>query len=200
MLKENITSPKRQIHSHKKDATRSITYRLPEKLVSELETEATQKSISQNVLVKQILEKYVQWDRFSNKIGMIPVPKGILQSLGDELDGKDIDEIITLIFPMIKDTVMFIKGGYDLERCIETLEDYMRASGMNSDHRVEGDIHIFLIQHDLGMKWSVFTEQLLTQVFRNFLPDKELKFQTTDTTVILSVALGSDFNEHDYHN
>ena len=200
MLKEDSTSTKRQVHSPKKESTRSITYRLPEKLVSELETEATQKSISQNVLVKQILEKYVQWDRFSNKIGMIPVPKGILESLGDELDGKDIDEIITLIFPMIKDTVLFIKGGYDLKRCIETLEDYMRASGMNSDHRVEGDMHIFLIQHELGLKWSVFTEQLLTQVFRNFLPDKELKFQTTDTTVILSVALGSDFNEHDYHS
>jgi hypothetical protein len=76
----------------------------------------------------------------------------------------------------------------------------MRASGMNSDHRVEEDVHIFLIQHDLGMKWSVFTEQLLTQVFRSFLPDKELRFQTTDTTVILSVMLGSEFNEHDYHN
>jgi len=169
-------------------------------LVSELETEATMKSISQNVLVKQILEKYVQWDRFSNKIGMIPVPKGILESLGSELDGKDIDEIITLIFPMIKDTVLFIKGGYDLKRCIETLEDYMRASGMNSDHRIEGDMHIFLIQHELRMKWSVFTEQLLTQVFRSFLPDKELKFQTTDSTVILTVQLGSDFNEHDYHD
>ena len=32
------------------------------------------------------------------------------------------------------------------------------------------------------------------------LPDKELRFQTTDTTVILSVTLGSDFNEHDYHH
>jgi hypothetical protein len=41
---------------------------------------------------------------------------------------------------------------------------------------------------------------LLTQIFRNFLPEKELKFQTTNTTVILSVMLGSDFNEHDYHN
>ena len=200
MTEENLISTKRQTHVSKKEPTRSITYRLPEKLVNELETESTQKSISQNVLVKQILEKYVQWDRFSNKIGMIPVPKGILESLGDELDGKDIDEIITLMFPMIKDTVLFIKGGYDLERCIETLEDYMRASGMNSDHRVEGDVHTFLIQHDLGMKWSVFTEQLLTQVFRGFLPDKELRFQTTDTTVILSVTLGSDFNEHDYHN
>ena len=199
-MAESIVSPNRQIHTPKKEPTRSITYRLPEKLVLELETESTQRSISQNVLVKQILEKYVQWDRFSNKIGMIPVPKGILESLGVELDGKDIDEIITMIFPMIKDTVLFMKGGYDLKRCVETLEDYMRASGMNSDHRVEGDIHIFLIQHDLGMKWSVFTEQLLTQVFRSFLPDKELKFQTTENTVILSVSLGSDFNEHDYHN
>ena len=199
MLKEKMGA-NRQVHNQKKETTRSITYRLPEKLVNELETEATMKSISQNVLVKQILEKYVQWDRFSNKIGMIPVPKGILESLGSELDGKDIDEIITLIFPMIKDTVLFIKGGYDLKRCIETLEDYMKASGMNSDHRIEGDMHIFLIQHDLGMKWSVFTEQLLTQVFRSFMPDKELKFQTTDSTVILTVQLGSDFNEHDYHD
>ena len=200
MSKENLVTTKRQSHTPKKESTRSITYRLPEKLVNELETEATQKSISQNVLVKQILEKYVHWDRFSNKIGMIPVPKKILESLGAELDGTDIDQIITLIFPMIKDVVLFIKGGYDLKRCVETLEDYMRASGMNSDHRVEGDTHIFLIQHELGMKWSVFTEQLLTQVFRSFLPDKELGFQTTETTVILSVSLGSDFNEHDYHN
>lgn len=190
---------KRQIRTAKKP-TQSVTYRLPEKLVAELDTESTRKSISQNVLVKQILEKYVQWDRFSSKIGMIPVPKGILESLGDELDGRDIDGIITLMFPMIKDTVLFIKGGYDLKRCIETLEDYMRSSGMNSDHRVEGEMHIFLIQHELGMKWSVFTEQLLTRVFQSFLPDKELKFQTTETTVILSVALGSDFNEHDYHS
>ena len=191
---------KRQTHTQKKDPTRSITYRLPEKLVNELETEASMKSISQNVLVKQILDRYIQWDRFSDKIGMIPVPKKILIALGDELDGRDIDEIINLMFPMIKDTVMFIKGGYDIKRCIETLEDYMQASGMNSDHRIEGDLHTFLIQHDLGMKWSVFTEQLLKQVFRSFLPDKELNFQTTDSTVILNVSLGSEFNEHDFQS
>ncbi len=199
MIEENLDS-KRQFHTQNKPSTRSITYRLPEKLINELETEASQKNTSQNVLVKQILERYVGWDRFSAKIGMIPVPKSILKSLGNELDGQDIDEIINLIFPMIKDTVLFIKGGYDLKKCIETLEDYMKASGMNSDHRVEGDVHSFLIQHDLGMKWSVFTEQLLSQVFRSFVPDKELKFQTTDSTVVLSISLGSDFNEHDYHN
>jgi len=184
----------------KKETTRSITYRLPETLINELDGEARQKKISQNVLVRQILEKYIQWDRYSSKMGMIPVPKEILQTLGDDLDGQDLDEIVNILFPIIKNTVMFVKGGFDLERCIETLEDYMRTSGMNSDHRVDGNLHSFIIQHDLGIKWSVFTEQLLTQIFRNFASDKDLKFQTTDSTVILKVSLGSDFNEHHYQS
>ena len=56
-MDKNLASTKRQIHSSKKESTRSITYRLPEKLVTELETESAQKGISQNVLVRQILEK-----------------------------------------------------------------------------------------------------------------------------------------------
>ena len=192
------TTAKAPQHMQKKAKTRSITYRLPEKIVDELETEAMQKNISQNVLVKQILEKYLQWDKFANKIGFIPVPSGILRALGDELDGKNIDEIIKVVHPIIKNTVMYMKGGYDLMRCIETLEDYMRASGMKSDHRIEGNQHHFIIQHDLGLKWSVFTEQLLTEIFRGFMPDKNIKFQTTESTVIATIALGSDFSEHNY--
>ena len=187
-----------QHHISKKVKTRSITYRLPAKIVEELETEALNKNISQNVLVKQILEKYVNWDRFSDKMKMIPIPKGILDSLGTEMHGNDINEIIKLVLPLIKDTVLFMKGKYDLKRCIETLEDYMRASGMKSDHRTEGDLHHFIIQHELGMNWSFFTEQLLKEIFNQFIPDKNIKFQTTKNTVIATISLGSDFNEHDY--
>ena len=185
-------------HLPKKETTRSITYRLPSKIVEELETEAMNKNISQNVLVKQILEKYVTWDRFSDKMGMIPIPKGILDSLGTEMNGENISEIIKIILPFIKDTVLFMKGKYDLKRCIETLEDYMRASGMKSDHRIEGATHHFIIQHELGMNWSFFTEQLLKEIFNQFLPNQNIKFQTTKNTVIATIALGSDFSEHDY--
>jgi len=190
--------PKRKPHPPKKETTRSITYRLPAKVVEELETEAMQKNISHNVLVRQILEKYLVWDRFADKIGIIPIPKKILETLGVELDGSDINEIVDVIKPIIMESVMFMKGKYDLKRCIETLEDYMRASGMKSDHRTEGAIHHFIIQHELGMKWSLFTEQLLKEIFGEFLPQQNLKCQTTDKTVIASIALGSDFSEHDY--
>ena len=192
------STSRRKPHPPKKEKTRSITYRLPARIVEELETEAMQKNVSHNVLVKQILEKFIQWDRFADKIGMVPVPKAILESLGVDMEGKDIDEIINVLIPIIKKNVMFIKGGYDLKRCIETLEDYMRVSGMHSDHRIEGNIHHFIIQHELGMKWSILTEQLLKGIFHDFLPDKNLKCKTTESTVIASIALGSDFSEHDY--
>jgi len=191
-------SSKNKSDIQKKETTRSITYRLPSNLVHELETEAMNNKISQNVLVKQILEKYVNWDRFGNKIGMIPIPRAILDSLGAEMNGDDINEIIKSVLPIIKDSVLFMKGKYDLKRCIETLEDYMRASGMKSDHRIEGELHHFIIQHELGMNWSFFTEQLLKEIFNQFMPNKNIKFQTTKNTVIATISLGSDFNEHDY--
>ena len=191
-------SVKSQNHPVKKEKTRSVTYRLPVRLVEEIETEAMNNNVSHNVMARQILEKYVQWDRFASKIGIIPVPKKILDTLGIDMSAEDINEIINVIKPVIKDTVLFIKGGYDLRRCIETLEDYMRASGMKSDHRVEGPIHHFIIQHELGSNWSKFTEQLLQEIFHEFMPDAEMKCETTETTVIASISLGEDFSEHDY--
>ena len=189
---------KSQKHSVKREKTRSVTYRLPVKLVEEIEMEALNNNVSHNVMAKQILEKYIQWDRFVAKIGIIPVPRKILDVLGMEMDSSEINEIINVIKPVIKDTVLFIKGGYDLKRCIETLEDYMRASGMKSDHRVEGSMHHFIIQHELGSNWSVFTEQLLQEIFHEFLPETKMTGQTTESTVIVSIPLGEDFSEHEY--
>jgi hypothetical protein len=192
------SAARKKKHYQKKEKTRSITYRLPENLVEELETESVEKNISQNVLVKQILEKYVTWDRFAEKLGIIPVPKNILNELGKEMSGEDIENIIKMLHTLIKESVLFMKGKYDLVHCIEGLEDYMKASGIKSDHRIEGEMHHFIIQHELGIKWSLLTERLFKEIFHEFLPDLNLKCQTTEKTVIASIALGSDFDEHHY--
>ncbi len=189
---------RRKLHKIKREKTRSVTYRFPEIIVNELETEAMQKKVSHNVLVKQIVEKYLQWDRFAEKIGVIPVPRTILEKLGSEMTPADVNSIINAIRPVIKESVLFMKGTYDLKRCIETLEDYMRSSGMKSDHRVEGALHHFIVQHELGVKWSLFTEQLFKEIFHEFLPEKKLKCETSDSTVIATIALGADFDEHSY--
>ena len=193
-----VTSARRKPHQKTKEETGTISYRLPSKLLDDLETEAREKNISQNVLVKQILMKYMRWERFAQKMGIIPVPQKILESLGGDMSHKDVLKIIDVLFVSIKDSVMLMKGGYDLKRTIETLEDYMRSSGMESDHRIEGELHHFIIQHKMGMQWSIFTELLLRRVFTEFEKENHLTFQTTESTVIATIPLGSDFDEHNY--
>jgi hypothetical protein len=66
--------------SHPSIRTRSITFRLDPNTVDNLQREADQKEISLNVLVNQVLRRYVKWDTFEPKIGMMPVPKIILST------------------------------------------------------------------------------------------------------------------------
>ena len=160
---------KRKPHLSTKEKTKTMTYRLPVKMVEELETQAMQENISQNVLVKQIIQKYLQWDRFSDSIAMIPIPKKILETLGNDMTATGIDMIVELVKPIIKDNVMFMKGRYDLKRCIEALEDYMQATGMHSDHRIEGALHHFIVQHGFGKRlvlvYRTITKGDISRVF-----------------------------------
>ena len=150
------------------------------------------------MIPKETIDKILDEARIEEVVGMIPVPHGLLKIIGKEMTENQIDDLVEKLYPIIMDSTMFSKGGDDLERTIEMLEDFMHASGLNSDHRVEGPIHHFIIQHGLGTTWSVFIEKLLRKIFASKTSDLELTCQITDTTVVASVPLGSDFDEHSY--
>jgi len=82
-------------------------------------------------LINQALKRYSDWDRYENRIGMMPVPKAILTSLIDKvvdvakksrLKDEDIghwrDQIIKqaaeIAFNIMKDAVLFMKKQYNL--------------------------------------------------------------------------------------
>jgi hypothetical protein len=184
--------------------TRSVTFRLDSSVIDELQTEADSREISLNVLVNQVLKRYSEWDRFENKIGMMPVPKIILSSLIDKAISvakssgiKDVDryrdEIIKqaaqLAFGLMKDSVLFMKRQYNLWVVLSVLEEYMKVSGIKADHKIEGSRkHVFIIQHELGENWSLFTKELLALIFQN-LANVRAEINTTSNTTVAEVVL-----------
>ena len=174
-----------ETHSDKPKKSQSITFRLDSHTIDELQREADQNQISLNVLVNQVLKRYSDWDRYENRIGMMPVPKVMLTSLIDKavdmakkngIKEEDIgsvrDQIIKqaaeIAFNIIKDAVLFMKKQYNLWVVLAVLQEYMKVSGINSDHRIEGGRkHVFVIQHELGENWSLFTKELLELIFEN---------------------------------
>lgn len=184
----------------------SVTFRLDPNVVDNLRREADQKEISLNILVNQVLRRYVKWDTFEPKIGMIPVPKIILSTCfnkaimianGAGMNPGEIDshrdEIIRsaaeISFSLIKDSALLMKRTYNLWTVLEILQEYMKVSDMKSDHRIEaGNTHVFMIQHELGENWSLFTRVLLNLIFENLASVKP-DVNITPNTIVAKVVL-----------
>ena len=163
--------------------TRSVTFRIDSSVIDELQAESDNREISLNVLVNQVLKRYADWDRYENKIGMMPVPKVMLSTLIDRTIAtaktagiKDMDryknEILKqaakIAFDLMKDSVLFMKKQYNLWVVLSVLEEYMKVSGIKADHRIEGSgRHVFVVQHELGENWSLFTKELFSMIFEN---------------------------------
>ena len=190
-----------------KKSTRSVSFRLDSKVIDEMQREANQNEISLNVLVNQTLKKYTEWGRYENKIGMMPVPKLMLSSLIDRaieiatkngiLNDTTIDpyrdqiikEAASTAYNLMKDAVLFMRKDYNLWTVLSVLQEYMKVSGINSDHQIEsGRKHVFVIKHELGENWSLFTKELLTQIFES-LAQVRAEFRTTPNTTTAEVIL-----------
>jgi hypothetical protein len=173
--------------------------------MDEMQREADQKETSLNVMVNQVLKRYTEWDRYESKIGMMPVPKVMLSSLIDKsisiakenIGIKDIepyrDEILKsaaeIAFSIMKDSVLFMKKQCNLWTTLAVLQEYMKISGINSDHRIEGGRkHVFVIQHELGENWSLFTKELLKIIFKN-LANVKVEVDVTPNTTVAEVKL-----------
>jgi hypothetical protein len=184
--------------------TRSVTFRMDNTLIDELQREADLKDVSMNVLVNHVLRRYKDWDRYETEVGMMPVPKVMLSSIIEEAVSmahksgvKDIDpyrdkivkEAAKTAFSLMKDQILFMKKNYDLWTVLSVLQEYMKVSGIKSDHKMEGaGDHVFIIQHELGENWSIFTKELLSMIFEDLTKVKaDINF--TANTVITKVRL-----------
>ena len=193
-----------QEQGDQKKKTRSVTFRIDSTVIDEMQSESDNREVSLNVLVNQVLKRYIEWDRFENKIGMMPVPKMMLSSLIDRAISvaksagvKDIEryrndivkEAAGIAFGLMKDSVLFMKRQYNLWVVLSVLEEYMKVSGIKSDHRLEGSRkHIFVIQHELGENWSIFTKELLSLIFEN-LANVRAEISVTPNTTVAEVML-----------
>jgi hypothetical protein len=199
-LKEN------EVYDNKPSKTRSITFRLESSVIEELQFEADYRETSLNVLINQILRRYSNWERYENKIGMIPIPKVLLFSVMDQVvkSGSEngiedmttfkeslVKDLAQIAFNFLKDSVLLIKKNYSLISVLEVLEQYMKVIGINSDHREDEDgRHVYVIQHKLGEVWSLFIKELLILIFEN-LGKVKVEISSTPNTTVAKVSLNS---------
>lgn len=177
--------------SDNQEKTQSITFRLPKRILNQIELEAKQNNISENVLVKQILTNYVDWFRLSKGTGMMPITKESLQNLSNNFDGTSINSIVDDISSLIRNFSIIRYGKYDLDTILDSLSMYIQMSNSQLIHLKDGSTRRFLINHNLGMTWSLVLEQLFKAIFGEFIDSSKIRFKTDDDSIIVSITMAS---------
>lgn len=175
----------------KSKKTCTVSFRLPEYIINDIEKEAKVKLISTNRLINQILLQYSTWDKYEERMNMYPVPKESLEHILLNLDELRRGEAVNIIYNSIRDWTLISKKKFDIHACLQVLEDYCRMVGISVEENVSSGIRSFVIRHNLGRNVSCLVSELVTKVFWE---TAKIKVDTnmTNTTVVAKLNSGFD--------
>ncbi|HEV2192648.1 MAG TPA: hypothetical protein VGR54_03405 [Nitrosopumilaceae archaeon] len=157
--------------------TATMTFRIDEDILNKLRAESENRETSLNTFVNQIFKRYVEWDMFESKVGMIPIAKPIVIELFGKMKKDEVTDMAVRIGKnVVRDIALFMKGDIDLESFLSWLEARMKASSIEINHKIKNDTHTIILKHDLGENWSLYHKTVLELIFREVL-DKNINFE-----------------------
>ena len=168
----------------KKTVVRAI--RITEELDETLRANSESKGISPASLMSSILTKYVEWDKFAEKVGIVSIPHNLMAHL---LDAPN-DENFRRIFPTgaeeIRSIAEFWFGQFNPDTFLRSLELLGKYGAIFQAEvrRDQGRFNITL-HHVLGQRWSDYLNDTITLALEQ-LGARLRSHSTTTQTVVLS--------------
>ena len=170
-------------------SSETISFRLPRDILYKLRQEAKLKEISVDTLMTQIAKRHTEWYVNASQIGFVSVRKSLIMRLLDEIgDDKKIREIAREVTERSSDFLLLLKKQYNvpIESALDFIESWIKESGYPYLHDTSGvdqNIHHFVIQHDMGLKWSLYLSEIYRDLFEELFSLTAVRFDITDNTV-----------------
>ncbi len=149
----------------KKEKTILRTIRIPYEIDQILQKDAKTKRVSINSLIYNLLLKYVEWDRYSERFGRVLLRPQTLKLIIDSLDVIEIKDIGNEIGKKIpKEFLLFWFKEVNLHSFLEYLSLLCRYGGF-AHYELESKEREFTVTliHDLGEKWSIFLKNIIEE-------------------------------------
>ena len=158
-----------------KQITEGVTFRIPSNSIHQLRRESTKKQVSLNTLVNQILKEHLDWHIYAAEARLFHVPRSFFSRIIDKLTDEELSELaVTNAKKDFVDIGLLLKGEFTLTSFLSILENWSRISSIPYKHEVNKDIHDFIIQHDMGRKFSILIKELYRYVLEEMF--KKIRF------------------------
>jgi len=175
---------------HKSRKTTTITLRIDTDVMQNLYNKSRQDDISLNTLFNQVLKRYVEWDMYEGKAGMISLSKPVVKELFQRLSREDLMKMTKEVAKnAVYDIALFMKGGkMDPDSFVSWFLSRMKNCSEITKTDIGEEIsertHTCIIKHDLGENWSLFHKAILESIFNDILA-RPIHISTTGSTLIL---------------
>lgn len=145
----------------------SVTFRISSDVVTRLRKEANDEDINLNTLVNQILRNHIEWHSAASKAGFISVRRGFVKPLMDKLSEEEVRMLAAEIATTSnRDLLLILRNKVSIESASDYIESWLRTSGFayRRESKTTGN-YSFVIQHDMGRKWSLYLGELYKHLF-----------------------------------
>ena len=158
--------------------TATITFRFDQELIDRLQNEAKNHQISTNTLATQALRRFLEWDIFQPRIGLISLVKPVFIKIFENLKEKEVIEMAsTLAKDEVRDIATFMKGEINVDSFMSWFEMQMANCSVQVSHMIDKGVHTFVMKHDLGKNWSLYNKTILELIFEEMFKKKiEVKY------------------------
>ena len=159
------------INKTKTSTTKTITFRINEVVLDRLTSESERRGISVNTFANQIFKDFLDWDMLQPKAGMIPIAKPVIVEMFRKMSEEEVIDLAKRVGrDTIHDIVFFMKQRMNLDSFLSWLEMWAKKnSSIGFSHSTEDGVHVCIMKHDLGEKWSLYHKTVLQTISNDIL-------------------------------
>ncbi|MDE1725653.1 MAG: hypothetical protein KGH89_00115 [Thaumarchaeota archaeon] len=130
---------------------------------------------------------HVDWHSNAGKAGFLSVRRSLLQELLKQYSEKNISNIARRVAKdTTKDIVLLLRKQYNTKSFLSVIEASIKASNYSYQHEINDTVHTFIIQHDMGKKWSIYLAELYQSMIEE-LDANRVGYDLTANTVSFSI-------------
>jgi len=140
-------------------------------------------------MMNRLLLQAIEWDHVAAKGGFIPFSKAAPVSLIEQIDDKTIVEIGNETGMKIpQDAVLVMRGTYGVKEWSSILKSRAKASGFNYEEIDDENQTTYIVQHNMGIKWSKYFASLYETSFRELGCDVQIKITSNTISYAIDKA------------
>lgn len=166
--------------------TRTVSLRMPEKTISEIEKESETNLVSTNTLINQILHNYIEWDRHRQKMKMYPISEEILRAVLKNTKDSEISKMVDLVYGSVRESTLIMKKKFDFKSCLQVIMEYCNMFGIVFDSSTSSEKNIFTLRHNMGKNFSLLFEKLFEKISWDLNNVRIDTCQSTETCVVIT--------------